>query len=78
MSVGQVCSFHRWQRGFRIPSSAVFGKIGLQYVKNIERFAKQNNIPMVVVADRRARTLYAGSKSTVKVAVELNMDHHVA
>jgi hypothetical protein len=30
-SVGQVCTFLRWQRGFRIPSSAAFGKIGEQY-----------------------------------------------
>lgn len=27
-AVGQVCTFLRWQRGFRIPSSAAFGKIG--------------------------------------------------
>lgn len=46
-AVGQVCTFLRWQRGFRIPSSAAFGQIGRQYVKNIERFAKQNNVPMV-------------------------------
>lgn len=27
-SVGWVCQFLRWQRGFVIPSSAAFGKIG--------------------------------------------------
>jgi len=46
-SVGQVCTFLRWQRGFRIPSSAAFGKIGEQYVKDIERFAKDSDIPIV-------------------------------
>jgi hypothetical protein len=46
-SVGQVCTFLRWQRGFPIPSSAAFGKIGQQYVKDIERFAKEQDIPMI-------------------------------
>jgi hypothetical protein len=32
-SVGQVCIFLRWQRKFKIPSSAAFGKIGEAYVK---------------------------------------------
>ena len=27
-SVGQVCTFLRWIKGFKIPSSAAFGKIG--------------------------------------------------
>jgi hypothetical protein len=31
-SVGLVCRFLRWQRGFVIPSSAAFGKIGQAYV----------------------------------------------
>ena len=42
-----MCIFLRWQRGIRIPSSAAFGRIGERYVKDIERFAKQNDIPMV-------------------------------
>ena len=46
-SVGQVCTFLRWQRGFPIPSSAAFGKIGQQYVKDIERFATGQDIPMI-------------------------------
>lgn len=46
-SVGQVCTFLRWQRGFRIPSSAAFGKIGQDYVKEIERFAENRGIPIV-------------------------------
>ena len=46
-SVGQVCTFLRWQRGFRIPSSAAFGKIGEQYVKDIQAFAERHRIPLV-------------------------------
>ena len=46
-SVGQVCTFLRWQRGFRIPSSAAFGKIGEQYVKDIQSFAESRRIPLV-------------------------------
>jgi hypothetical protein len=44
-SVGLVCRFLRWQRNFRIPSSAAFGQIGSQYLKAIDRFAKQHKIP---------------------------------
>lgn len=46
-TVGQVCTFLRWQRGFRIPSSAAFGQIGEQYAKAVERFAKQHGIPVI-------------------------------
>jgi len=46
-SVGDVCKFLRWQRKFKIPSSAAFGKIGDQYVKAIHRFAEQHKIPVV-------------------------------
>src|SRR5437667_8532467 len=46
-SVGQVCIFLRWQKGFTIPSSAAFGKIGDAYVENIHRFAEEQNIPLV-------------------------------
>ena len=46
-SVGQVCRFLRWQRRFPIPSSAAFGKIGEGYVKDIHRFAADNEIPVV-------------------------------
>jgi hypothetical protein len=46
-SVGQVCIFLRWQRNARIPSSAAFGQIGEKYVKEIERFAKQQGIPVI-------------------------------
>jgi hypothetical protein len=46
-SVGQVCTFLRWQRKFKIPSSAAFGQIGDAYVKAIHRFAAQQQIPVV-------------------------------
>jgi len=46
-SVGQVCTFLRWQRDFKIPSSAAFGKIGAAYVKAIHSFAEKENIPVV-------------------------------
>jgi hypothetical protein len=46
-TVGQVCTFLRWQRGFKIPSSAAFGRIGDAYVKAIHQFAEAHNIPVV-------------------------------
>ncbi|MFQ5788870.1 MAG: hypothetical protein ACE5JI_00165 [Acidobacteriota bacterium] len=46
-TVGYVCRFLRWQKGFKIPSSAVFGKIGDAYVKAIHHYAKDHNIPVV-------------------------------
>ncbi|HKV38193.1 MAG TPA: hypothetical protein VJX67_03190 [Blastocatellia bacterium] len=46
-TVGQVCTFLRWRRKFKIPSSAAFGKIGEQYVKDVERYARDNDIPMI-------------------------------
>jgi hypothetical protein len=46
-AVGQVCTFLRWQRGFKIPSSAAFGKIGDAYVKAIQRFAEEEKIPVI-------------------------------
>jgi hypothetical protein len=36
-TVGWVCSFLRWQRGFPIPSSAAFGKIGDSHVAEVHR-----------------------------------------
>src|SRR6516164_1525129 len=45
-SVGQVCTFLRWQRKFRIPSSAAFGQIGEAYVKAIYQFAEREKIPV--------------------------------
>jgi len=46
-TVGWVCSFLRWQRGFQIPSSAAFGKIGAAYVAEVHRFAEQHGIPVI-------------------------------
>jgi hypothetical protein len=45
-SVGMVCQFLRWQRGYPIPSSAAFGKIGEAYVAQVHKFAKANGIPV--------------------------------
>jgi hypothetical protein len=45
-TVGWVCRFLRWQRGFFIPSSAAFGMIGQAYVAEVHRFAKANGIPV--------------------------------
>jgi hypothetical protein len=46
-AVGHVCTFLRWQRGFRIPSSAAFGKIGEGYVQAVHRYAEEHGIPVV-------------------------------
>jgi hypothetical protein len=46
-TVGQVCTFLRWRRKFKIPSSAAFGKIGEAFVKAIYNFAQKENIPVV-------------------------------
>jgi hypothetical protein len=45
-SVGMVCQFLHGQRGFPIPSSAAFGKIGEAYAAEVHRFAKENGIPV--------------------------------
>ena len=45
-SVGGVCQFLCWQKGFGIPSSAAFGKIGDGYVAEVYRWAKKNAIPV--------------------------------
>src|SRR5215207_4776974 len=46
-TVGWVCSFLRWQRGFAIPSSAAFGKIGDAYVAEVHRWAAANGVPVI-------------------------------
>ena len=46
-TVGWVCQFLRWQRGYEIPSSAAFGKIGDRYVAEIHRWAKANGVPVI-------------------------------
>jgi hypothetical protein len=45
-SVGAVCLFLRWQRGYEIPSSAAFGKIGDGFVAEIHQWAKANGVPV--------------------------------
>jgi len=45
-SVGGVCQFLHWQKGFSIPSSAAFGKIGDAYVAEVFRWAKLRAIPV--------------------------------
>lgn len=45
--VGHVCTFLRWRRDFKIPSSAAFGQIGDRYVREIQRFAKDRGIQVV-------------------------------
>lgn len=45
-SVGMVCQFLRWQRGYPIPSSAAFGKIGGSYTAEVHHFAKAHGIPV--------------------------------
>src|SRR5258708_39042165 len=45
-SVGGVCQFLYWQKGFGIPSSAAFGKIGDAYVAEVHRWAKAHGVPV--------------------------------
>ena len=58
-SVGLVCNFLRWQRGFPIPSSAAFGKIGDAYVKDIHRFAETHAVPVVHFAQGENKEAFA-------------------
>jgi len=46
-TVGWVCQFLRWQRGFKTPSSAAFGCLGEAYVAAVHRFAEDNGVPVV-------------------------------
>src|SRR6478752_5458614 len=46
-TVGRVCQFLHGQRGFNIPSSAAFGKIGDAYVAEVHRWAKANGVKVV-------------------------------
>jgi hypothetical protein len=51
-SVGWVCQFLRWRRGFVIPSSAAFGKIGDEYVRAVHRYAAAGKIPVIYFGKR--------------------------
>jgi hypothetical protein len=53
--VGMVCRFLRWQRGFFVPSSAAFGKIGDAYVAAVHKFAADHDVP-VIYFDKEKRT----------------------
>ena len=52
---GQVCTFLRWVRGFKIPSSAAFGKIGNESVKSVERYAEANKIPVARIKKKQKK-----------------------
>jgi hypothetical protein len=45
-TVGWVCQFLNRQRGFAIPSSAAFGKIGEAYVAEVHRWANAHAVPV--------------------------------
>jgi len=45
-SVGQVCRF-LVDRGYRIPSSAAFGRIGDRFIAELHRWAEANDVPVV-------------------------------
>jgi hypothetical protein len=46
-TVGQVCTYLRWIRGVKVPTSLAFGKIGDEFVKSIHAYSKANKIPVV-------------------------------
>ena len=49
----------RWQRKFKIPSSAAFKAIGDRWVKDVERYAEQHAIPVVHFAKSQNKEDYA-------------------
>src|SRR6266571_3150110 len=46
-TVGWVCQYLRWQRGFVLPSSAAFGQIGRGFTAEVDRYAAEHGIPVV-------------------------------
>jgi hypothetical protein len=75
-SAGLVCQFLHGQRGFPIPSSAAFGKIGEAYVAEVHRFAKAHGIPVRYFAkgekkEEIARPFIEAVAATGKGAVAL-------
>src|SRR6266498_1169461 len=46
-TVGWVCQFLRWQRGYKIPRSAAFGRVGAAYVAEVYRWAEARGVPVV-------------------------------
>jgi len=45
-TAGQVRRFLNDQRGYPIPSSAAFGRIGEAYVRQVHQFAARHGIPV--------------------------------
>jgi hypothetical protein len=58
-TVGWVCQFLRWQRGYEIPSSAAFGKIGEAYIAEVRRWAKEHDVPVVRFAKGQNKEEFA-------------------
>jgi hypothetical protein len=82
-TVVEVCQYLRWQRGFPIPSSAAFGKIGAAYVDEVHRWAGRNEVPVIHFArgDKKeeiARPLIAASESSLADAQHLPQGRHQA
>lgn len=74
-SVGQVCTFLRWQKEFPIPSSAAFGQIGRAYEQSVHRFAKENDIP--VVRFKKGENKEAIAESLIRAAARDGGDGRV-
>jgi hypothetical protein len=74
-SVGQVCIFLHRQRHFPIPSSAAFGKIGDAYARDMERFAKDNAVPMVHF--KKGESKEATARSLIDAAAKQGGDGKV-
>ena len=64
-SVGLVCRFLRWQRGFFVPSSAAFGKIGDAYVAKVHKFAADHDVPVVYFEKEKKRRKQKVNKEAV-------------
>jgi hypothetical protein len=54
-SVGQVCTFLRWQRTFKIPSSAAFGQIGDAYLDAAAREGKDRVVLIGIAQEKSSR-----------------------
>jgi hypothetical protein len=59
-TVGWVCQFLRWQRHYKIPSSAAFGKVGEAYVAEVHRWAKANRVPVYRFVKGESKEAIAG------------------
>jgi len=59
-TVGRVCRYLRWRRGFVLPSSAAFGQIGRGYAGQLDRYADERGIPVVRFAKGDRKEEVAG------------------